>query len=263
MIVEHLLGQDWEITPAGGATGEAFIAKHKKEKLFLKRNSSPFLAVLSVEKIVPKLVWTKRLENGDVITAQEWLKGRELEPHEMKDIRVAKLLRKIHSSAPLQTMLQRLGKTIFEPQMMLTDVVTKLDKELQHLIVIQKSLRFLEMSIQTIDCGEYVVCHGDVNHNNWLLSEGNQLYLIDWDGAMLADPAVDIGMLLYWYIPEEQWPEWLSQYGIALTDSLHLRMKWYVLAQTLLSIDWHRRKHRYHEMNHLIHFLQLHFFEKE
>lgn len=94
MMLEHILGQGWEVIPAGGATGEAFFAKHQDQKLFLKRNSSPFLAVLSAEGIVPKLVWTKRTENGDVITAQQWLSGRELKPDEMSQDRVAKLLKK-------------------------------------------------------------------------------------------------------------------------------------------------------------------------
>src|SRR6478736_3195113 len=76
--LEDILGSEWEITPAGGATGEAYFAKFQDRKLFLKRNSSPFLAVLSAEGIVPKLVWTRRMENGDVITAQHWLDGREL-----------------------------------------------------------------------------------------------------------------------------------------------------------------------------------------
>ncbi len=65
--LEDILGSEWEITPAGGATGEAYFAKFQDRKLFLKRNSSPFLAVLSAEGIVPKLVWTRRMENGDVI----------------------------------------------------------------------------------------------------------------------------------------------------------------------------------------------------
>ncbi len=81
--LEDILGQEWDIVPAGGATGEAFYASYKDQQLFLKRNSSPFLAVLSAEGIVPKLVWTKRLENGDVITAQQWLPGRELKPIDM------------------------------------------------------------------------------------------------------------------------------------------------------------------------------------
>jgi thiamine kinase-like enzyme len=87
--LEHILGQEWEITPAGGKTGEAFYAKYEDQRLFLKRNSSPFLAVLSAEGIVPKLVWTKRLESGDVITAQQWLPGRELKPSEMNQELVA------------------------------------------------------------------------------------------------------------------------------------------------------------------------------
>ena len=110
-ILEYLLGTEWEIVPAGGATGEAFFARFEEQKLFLKRNSSPFLAVLSAERIVPKLVWTKRFENGDVISAQQWMDGRELKPSEMNADRVAKLLKKIHRSKPLLGMLMRLGKS--------------------------------------------------------------------------------------------------------------------------------------------------------
>lgn len=40
----QLLGSDWEIFPAGGATGDAYYAKHNGQQLFLKRNSSPFFS---------------------------------------------------------------------------------------------------------------------------------------------------------------------------------------------------------------------------
>lgn len=254
-ILEHLFDQDWEIVPAGGATGEAFFAQYQEQRLFLKRNSSPFVAVLSAEGIVPKLVWTKRMENGDVITAQHWLNGRELKPEEMKDERVARLLNKIHSSKPLSTMLERLGKEPFQPEHMLTEVETGLEFDLLSLPVIREALSFLQKELMEVQQDEYVVCHGDVNHNNWLLSDYNQLYLIDWDGAMIADPAFDVGLLLYWYIPEDQWESWLNQYGAELTDNLKLRMKWYVVAQTILSIQWHKGKARFHEMNHWIQYL--------
>ena len=257
MLLEHILGQGWEITPAGGATGEAFFAKHQEKKLFLKRNSSPFLAVLSAEGIVPKLVWTKRMENGDVITAQEWLNSRELKPDEMNQDRVAKLLKKIHTSKPLLTMLQRLGMAPFEPEMMLAEVETCLDSDLLSLPIIMDSIQFLQDHIDQMEYENYVVCHGDINHNNWLLTdEVNQLYLIDWDGPMIADPALDIGMLLYLYISNEDWNQWLDQYGIEETDSLHMRMKWYVISQILLSIQWHKEKSRLEEMNHWIDFLE-------
>ncbi len=253
--MEHILGQEWEIIPAGGATGEAFYAKNEDHRLFLKRNSSPFLAVLSAEGIVPKLVWTKRLENGDVITAQQWLEGRELKPSEMNQELVARLLKKIHRSEPMLGMLSRLEKSPLHPEMIFQTVMKDLDENILSLPEVQKVITYLKKEAKNVYSDEKVVCHGDVNHNNWLLAEDNQLYLIDWDGASIADPAIDLGMLLYWYIPEENWIDWLKMYGGKLTDHLRIRMKWYVILQTLSSIQWHKNKNRLDEMNRWIQFL--------
>jgi thiamine kinase-like enzyme len=253
--LEHILGQEWEIVPAGGATGEAFFASHEDQRLFLKRNSSPFLAVLSAEGIVPKLVWTKRLENGDVITAQQWLNGRELSPLEMTQERVAILLRKIHHSKPLLSMLRRLGKTPLLPENLFKTVMNQLDDQVLDFSQVKNTIDFLKKEKENVYSEIKVVCHGDVNHNNWLLSENNQLYLIDWDGAMVADPAIDLGLLLYWYIPEDNWEDWLSMYGITMTEHLKLRMKWYVALQTLSSIQWHKDKKRFQEMDKWVQFL--------
>ncbi|PAE36415.1 phosphotransferase family protein [Neobacillus sp. YX16] len=253
--MEHILGQEWEIVPAGGATGEAFYASYNDQRLFLKRNSSPFLAVLSAEGIVPKLVWTKRLENGDVITAQQWLPGRELKPRDMNHENVARMLRKIHRSEPMVGMLSRLEKQPLQPEAIFQSVVVDLDEEVLSLPVVIDTLSFLLQQVENVFCEEKVVCHGDVNHNNWLLTEDNQLYLIDWDGAMIADPAIDLGMLLYCYIPEDNWTSWLAMYGKPLTENLKLRMKWYVALQTLYSIQFYKNKDRLEEMDKWINFL--------
>ncbi|MFS0644253.1 phosphotransferase [Siminovitchia sp. 179-K 8D1 HS] len=254
--MKHLFEHNWEIIPAGGATGEAFFASNEREKLFLKRNSSPFLAVLSAEGIVPKLIWTKRMENGDVITAQECLIGREFKPQDMTQSRVAKLLKKIHESRPLLTMLSRLGKTPYKPEMMLSDVDAVMDGDLLSRKIVQTSLQFLESEIANVQCKTWTVCHGDVNHNNWLLSDEGELYLIDWDEAAIADPAFDIGPLLHFYIPRPDWENWLEQYGIQMTDNLLLRMKWYVIAHTILSAGRHKNKNRIQEMDSSMGYLE-------
>jgi thiamine kinase-like enzyme len=253
--LKHILGQEWEIIPAGGATGEAFYAWFKDQRLFLKRNSSPFLAVLSAEGIVPKLIWTKRLESGDVITAQKWLSGRVLKPSEMSQDLVARLLLKIHRSEPMLGMLSRLENLALLPETLFQTVVNKLDVEVLSLHEVQNTLSFLKKETLNVHCEEKVVCHGDVNHNNWLLATDNQLYLIDWDGAMIADPAIDLGLLLYWYIPKRDWQDWLSKYGKNLTNHLRLRMKWYVAVQTLSSIQWYKSKDDLEEMNKWTRFL--------
>ncbi len=249
------LGREWEITPAGGATGEAFIARHDEQKLFLKRNSSPFLAVLSAEGIVPKLIWTKRLENGDVITAQEWMNGRELTPAEMCEESVAELLQKIHQSTPLLNMLRRLGKTAQTPIQILASVKNSLDEELREDKAIKETIHFLEQRVNDVNCDHYVVCHGDINHNNLLLCDKGNLYLIDWDEAIIADPAMDIGMLLYSYVEKDKWEEWLANYGLSLTQELSLRMKWFVLAQIIQTTVLHKKKNRFADMNRCIEYL--------
>ncbi|WP_449538395.1 phosphotransferase family protein [Ferdinandcohnia sp. Marseille-Q9671] len=251
----YVLGNEWEISPAGGATGDAYFAQLDDKKIFLKRNSSPFLAVLSAEGIVPKLIWTKRLENGDVVTAQKWLSGRELKPVEMYGDNVAGLLKKIHRSKELLDMLRRLGKKPILPEDILHEVTRTLHTELTHVTGVTKALDFLQSQLGNVKNDHNVVCHSDVNHNNWLLSDSQELYLIDWDGAMIADPAMDIGMLLHWYIKKEDWPEWISLYGIEFTDHLLLRMKWYVVAQTLNSLTWYQSKNKDKEVQYWLHYL--------
>ncbi|MFD1739285.1 phosphotransferase family protein [Bacillus salitolerans] len=255
--MKYILGEEWEVSPAGGATGEAYFAQFKNKKLFLKRNSSPFLAVLSAEGIVPKLVWTKRLADGDVITAQHWLDGRELKATDMKEAHVAKLLCKIHSSKELLDMMLRMGKFPLKPDEMLRDFKNStFYSERREIPLLQTAIQVLERNLPQIIYEDYVVCHCDINHNNWLLSHTNQLFLIDWDGAMIADPAIDIGMLLYSYIPKEDWDEWLSHYGLTLNDHLHNRMRWYVIYQTLLSIKWFEEKQLHEQKNYAERFLK-------
>lgn len=167
----------------------------------------------------------------------------------MNQEKVACLLRKIHQSTPLLSMLTRLGKTPLRPEQLFDNLKNSLDEQLITQERIQQALSILSERLPEIVCDEAVVCHCDVNHNNWLLTDDNQLFLIDWDGAMIADPAIDLGMLLYSYIPKNEWSSWLKKYGLTLTESLIKRMEWYVIAQTIISIQWHKSKHRYEEMN--------------
>src|SRR5699024_11963400 len=98
--MEHFYQLGWTLDPVGGTSCEAYKAEQDGRKLFLERNASPFLAALSAEGIVPKLVWTKRIETGEVVTAQHWKNGRELNRDEMCSERVASLMKKIHTSGP-------------------------------------------------------------------------------------------------------------------------------------------------------------------
>ncbi|WP_284139875.1 phosphotransferase family protein [Virgibacillus sp. LDC-1] len=238
---KKVLSKEWTVTEAGGLTGDAYLAEKDGRRLFLKRNSSPFLAVLSAEGIVPKLVWTKRMENGDVVTAQEWLEGRQLQPEEMKNHQVAKLLRKIHHSSELLYMLMRLGKRPITAETRLQQVIKRLSalQLANEYMEVKEALTHLEHLMPATTNKELVVCHGDIDHHNILQTEDNQLYLIDWDNAMIADPIIDYGMILKWYIPSEEWKTWLQTYGAKSDHQMIERMYWYIIVDTLNYFAFH------------------------
>lgn len=248
--LKHVLDNEWLIRPAGGLTGDAFIAEKGEQRLFLKRNSAPFLAVLSAQGIVPKLIWTKRMENGDVVTAQKWLEGRKLRPDEMRSEQVANILRKIHQSPELLHMLVRLGKRLTTPMENYEELALQFSNNpltSKHKII-QQGLSYLEQLLPVIEGQEQVVCHGDLNHNNIIKTKENKLYLIDWDNAKITDPIIDFGMILKWYVPESEWNEWLEQYGMVKDDQLIARMHWYLLYNTLHYINWHDQRNEHHKV---------------
>lgn len=232
--------EEWVLSSAGGMTGEAYMAESGENKLFIKRNSSPFLAVLSAEGIVPKLLWARRLDNGDVLTAQKWMSGRVLKPEEMKSAKVAELLKKIHTSDPLLFMMKRLGKEPVSTVQIAESLASQADGRGQ-VQVLRTSLMFLQKYADRAEVSKKAVCHSDVNHNNWLLNKDeDSLYLVDWDQAVIADPAMDLAMLLYWYVEEDNWENWLALYGLTLDDSLQLRLVWHMIAMTLRFMFWHQ-----------------------
>lgn len=232
-VLELLMGDGWTIEPAGGSSGEAYLARAGEQVLFLKRNSSPFLAVLSAEGIVPKLLWTKRQANGDVITAQRWVDGRELRGGDMDNTRVAQLLSKIHSSSELLDMFMRIGNHARTPEATIA-VLREQQEQLPYITTsMAGALEELAGTSGEVQPPRLVVCHGDMNHNNWMFDANGDLYLVDWDNATVSDPALDLALILYEYIPKEEWDGWLQGYGLPLTSHLQRRMRWQIISHLL------------------------------
>ena len=69
------------LTPIAGKSGKAFMGTYPDGgKVFVKMNTTPILAGLAKEQIAPQLLWSRRLPDGNVMSAQEWLNGEILAP---------------------------------------------------------------------------------------------------------------------------------------------------------------------------------------
>lgn len=259
------LENGWQVLPIGSETGTAYMGIKQKEKVFLKRNPSPFIAALSLEEITPKLIWSKRMHTGDTLTAQQWMNGRCLERSEMSSELVLDLLRRVHSSDLLKKMLAKVGGLHYQPEDFLTLYYRGISTELMSHPLLARCAKFLESHLPTYAVKDYEVSHGDLNRQNFLLSDSGQLYLVDWESVMFADPAKDLSMLMCRYVPRADWKQWLESYfGKQLPEAMEFRIQWYALMNLLLDVKYNYQRGRFHEMNQDIIKIQqtFEFFEK-
>lgn len=242
----------WRLHPIGGDTGQAYMGIREEEKVFLKRNSSPFLAALSVEGITPRLIWTKRVGNGDVLTAQEWLDGRVLQANEMQSTDISNLMRRIHQSDHLLSMLRKVKGEVYDPETFLAEYKQNLNEELSTNTFLNSIVDYLEKTMIYMKESKYSVCHGDLNRKNFLLDENERLYLVDWEMVKIADPFSDITMLLIQYFEPSEWDAWLNQYGITKTPQVYMCLEWYSLMNRLLLTKRYHNEERSMKMNQQI-----------
>lgn len=243
----------WNLHPIGGETGKAYMGIRNEEKVFLKKNSSPFLAALSLEGIAPRLMWTKRTGNGDVLTAQEWCNGRTLESSEMTSGNIAKILSKIHDSDTLKRLLKRVGGKEISAVDLIMEFETNLPADLETHPVIVAAYDFLLRSLPLGYTKEDIrVCHSDISADNLLLSDDGDLFIVDWDTAVLADYLFDIGQLFSRYIEKEDWEKWAQKNEKNYTENEQNRILWYAIINLLLDIKHSHQKARYNEMNEMI-----------
>lgn len=245
--------EQWELRPILGATGQAFMGTKQDEKIFFKRNSSPLIATLAADGITPKLKWTQRTYSGDILTAQEWAEGKTLSKKNMADDRVIKMIRHIHQSKNLLMTLRRIDNRVCKPLDFIDIYFKDLPPSLKSHTFFNEVIQFLENQIDDdFYLVDYVVCHGDLNHHNFLLSNDNQLYLVDWENVRIADPISDITWLLCQYFDPSQWMSWFNAYEIEVDKKVFKRVQWYSLMNCLLLVKHFSIENRYQRMNEVI-----------
>lgn len=250
--MEDKFDHEWTLHPLEGNTGQAYMGTHKQERIFLKRNSSPFLAALSMEGITPRLIWTKRTVEGDTFSAQEWLYGHTLSKEEMRSPDIILMIKHYQNSQPLADMLRRIGGSRRSPEFLMYRLKESLPKDLSTNHFVQQIIRLLEYQLPELKRVNLSICHGDLNRLNFILTETRRLYLVDWEEVCFSDPLLDATQILIKYIPSNQWNDWLVRYGLEWTNDNIQRVEWYSFYNLLRTLkDQYQRSDRL-AMNHTI-----------
>ena len=235
------------LTPIAGKSGKAFMGTYPDGgKVFVKMNTTPILAGLAKEQIAPQLLWSRRLPDGNVMSAQEWLNGEILTPNGMGKKQVVHILTRLHRSRPLMTQLRKLGYTAESPLDLLNSLSSQLPIALRQNNYLQSVLKSLRQTVPAFREDYATIVHGDVRHSNWIETDSGFIYLVDWDSVRLTDRMMDVAHVLSHYIPDSQWQDWLVYYGYKYNETVFGKLYWFGQYSFLCQIV------KYYENNDLV-----------
>lgn len=235
-----------KMTPIDGDTCDAFAVTYDGQRVFLKRNLSPLVPYLSNMNITPRILWSTVTPSGDRLVAQKWCNGFFASKDDMLSPKFIQLIKRIHTSHPLKNFFCHLEHQTKDPHDFITEYYENIPDFLKDYRFLNRVIEFLEDSLDdTFYEVEYAVCHGDLHHRNFLISEDDHLYLVDWENAHLADPMSDITWLLCQYADPSEWRLWLEQYGFEESEPMYKRTLWYGMMNCLRLMKHHVINHRY------------------
>nr|WP_239548941.1 phosphotransferase family protein [Streptococcus loxodontisalivarius] len=225
-----------------GKSGKAYIGTYPEgDRVFVKLNTTPLLAALAKEQIAPQLLWAKRLGNGDVMSAQEWLDGRILTKQDMTSKQVVHILLRLHKSRHLVNQLIQLNYKVENPYDLISDWEQKAPLQLRENTYLLSIIKELKRQLPEFNRETATIVHGDIHHTNWVITTSGMIYLVDWDAVRLTDRMYDVAHILSHYIPKQSWHEWLTYYGYKDNELVRQKINWYgqfsYLSQILKCFD--------------------------
>lgn len=216
------------LTPLKGKSGQAFMGTYPSgERVFVKMNTTPILAALAKEQIAPQLLWSKRTNAGDVMSAQEWLDGRLLERPDMGSKQIVQILLRLHKCKPLVNQLLQLNYRFENPYDLLAKWEQNAPLQLRGNTYLQSLIQDLKRHLPEFKTELATIVHGDVCHSNWVITTSGLIYLVDWDTVRLTDRMYDVAHLVSHYIPRHHWRDWLTYYGYKNNELVHQKFIWY------------------------------------
>jgi thiamine kinase-like enzyme len=256
MKPEHLLESclgltGWEIRkPPAGLSKISFVARSADKMVFLKLDvSSAYLHRLSELGITPRIL-ASGMDEGTPFIIQEYFPGHHPTAlwfcNHLAD--VAGLMNKYHRDETLARLLKDDHRVSTA-----SSQVAKLDEEFRHLADSDEktvAITVFEQLKKQFDqpvADELTPVHTDPNQKNFLV-DGPMIQMIDWDDVVLSDPRRDSALICYWYLPENQWPEFLERLGIGYSEEANNWLYWWVGIRSLEIFLWFGAKGQNQEM---------------
>ena len=103
-----------------------------------------------------------------------------------------------------------------------------------------EKVKIINGYLKTDNIGNMVLSHNDTYEPNYLFTEDNKLYLIDWEYAGMQDPHVDVAMFcIYSLYNKRQVDRLIAAYFTeGCSDEIRIKIYCYIAACGLLWSNW-------------------------
>ncbi len=234
LLQTALGGDDWDVRrPEQGWSDRSFVAAAGGRRVFVKFGTPAAILRRVAELGVAPAVLATGEHDGTPYAIQEYVEG----PYpnhawvvEHQD-EVATLLSRIHRDAELSALVASPRREVFQVAL-LHESRRLVDDALGQRHGLGAAEEWLTTHRPVLPDAELVPTHGDISPKNFLITPRG-LIMIDWDDVALADPMRDLGPLLWWYFPPEEWPAFMESYGMRLTPALTGRVYWWAACISL------------------------------
>ena len=225
----------WDIHfPPFGTGQESYAAQNSKHTCFIKLGAEiERYQIMSELGFSPPVIATGFLENGTTILVQKYIVGRMPSRRDFQTYleKFASIIRDTHESDRLKQILP--PKATASHREVGLEVIKQVEKRWGKIRsqvpsssnYVDEKIAYLKEEVSKLSSRGLVASHNDICNGNWLISNDEKIYLLDYEGMSLDDPALDIGAILWWYYPKEMRERFLEITGYNDDENFHNRMR--------------------------------------
>jgi hypothetical protein len=244
ILASYFPRHDWLVRrPEHAGAGESYVATSGDRELFLKLDVDAAVVQRVAELGIAPAVVANGSYQGRPYVVQEYLHGTHPDRKwiSLHLPRLAALIQKYHRDPVLATLLAK-GPSLGYAEHISTglgDMAALIAQlpESPHKAELSHLLAELSEQARSFDPVGLVPAHADPNYHNFLLV-GERVYLLDWEGVTLSDPLRDVGPLLWWYAPQQKWPEFFAAYSTEMDEQIERKVYWWAARQSCWVALW-------------------------
>ena len=245
-ILTHLFPQEhWTLQKPSAGHKESYIAESQARRVFLKFEvDTPALQRLAEIGVTSSLLFVGKQEDRPFII-QEFVEGNYPDRTWLNAniLILARFLKTYHTDEQLRDSLSK-GYLLSYPEhidqelAILEADINEATCDLFQTLEFKKAFDLLKNQAVKLTPLPLVPNHSDPNYKNMLVTT-NGLMMVDWDDIGLSDPMRDVGLILWWYIKPNKWPEFFELYGLKLDEA---KIYWWVAKRSLTVALWFEKR---------------------